>query len=171
MPLRSPNAARDATAIGAFFLTAFVIAGGASIAQVYVFKQYDPIFGPGVGLLLLAIPRAGLVIMNACLFSMVLFASNAIAKEHSCRAACLSAILGALSLLNPAYPLWNVSPYVFVVVPIWPVLITLVGFRVAFWCSFLEPPSGDSCSKCGYDMRGSPSTVCPECGLSSNGKS
>lgn len=49
------------------------------------------------------------------------------------------------------------------IAPLWPFVVVIIAFRWRALASLWNRPPG-LCNKCGYDLRGNTSGVCPECG-------
>jgi hypothetical protein len=77
-----------------------------------------------------------------------------------------SGVAGAWDAFGFTLPIWRTSMYGrWILVPLWAPFVGLLLFAaVVFWRNRRRPAPGH-CHRCGYNLTGNVSGICPECGL------
>jgi len=75
---------------------------------------------------------------------------------------------GFLSGDNSGPVIWwpgiALSPQFYLQIPLWMPLLLIGSVTAWLWRLDRPPPPPDHCQKCGYDLTGNVSGICPECG-------
>jgi len=131
-------------------------------------------FAPGHNLFTLAL--IGLIPFVVLALTMRAYAANG--TRRMCFAMCLSGLVGILALMIPAhvgvwYPLYgpgrmsSTAVIAFFFIPFYCIVTLFFGLLIGWLVSrhrwFQAYPEGH-CQRCGYDLRGNVSGLCPECG-------